>query len=353
MLSKLKAEDQFLKDEIERLRSVFAALLGIFDNDSMYASLEPKMKHINSEQALILFFNVLNRFKPLIIYIEDVQWIDQDSMEIIRKLCVSRKNGCFLILMCARSEGSFKSDDIRLPEVKDIHRINLSYFNRDQLSQLVKTLLEQPASDEFLDYLLEKTSGNPFYSEQLVRHLNELNLIGKSYGKVCHFLSDVALPRDVNTLLIARLDRLISEVKETIQIASVLGRQFYLNILSALLQQREPGMEYGSFWTIFSIFSTMHCFVMQPIRCRQKPASVFCTSLQQEFWKTSRSKWLKNIIPALVIIGNRPVTAREHAFIILTPHGMQQKGLTLRKQRIFTGHIFACRKKLTRRGYMP
>lgn len=239
MLSKLKAEDQFLKDEIERLRSVFAALLGIFDNDSMYASLEPKMKHINSEQALILFFNVLNRFKPLIIYIEDVQWIDQDSMEIIRKLCVSRKNGCFLILMCARSEGSFKSDDIRLPEVKDIHRINLSYFNRDQLSQLVKTLLEQPASDEFLDYLLEKTSGNPFYSEQLVRHLNELNLIGKSYGKVCHFLSDVALPRDVNTLLIARLDRLISEVKETIQIASVLGRQFYLNILSALLQQRE------------------------------------------------------------------------------------------------------------------
>ena len=51
--------------------------------------------------------------------------------------------------------------------------------------------------------------------------------------------AEISLPTDVRAVMIARLDRLTQQVKETVQTASILGREFEVRVLSEMLNADE------------------------------------------------------------------------------------------------------------------
>jgi tetratricopeptide (TPR) repeat protein len=96
--------------------------------------------------------------------------------------------------------------------------------------------LGSPAGPALLELLAERAEGNPFFAEQILRYLQEQELLLLEEGQWHLKTKEETLPSDVLSVLVARLDRLAQSVKEVVQTASVLGREFEILLLARMLQ---------------------------------------------------------------------------------------------------------------------
>ncbi|MCI0729843.1 MAG: adenylate/guanylate cyclase domain-containing protein, partial [Chloroflexi bacterium] len=107
------------------------------------------------------------------------------------------------------------------------------------LEQLATEVLGTAVAPGLVKILVERSDGNPFFVEQILFYLREQGLLfaDDKGAQDVHTLPDRALPTDVRTLLTARLDRLTQEVKEVVQTAAVLGREFEVAVLAHILRE--------------------------------------------------------------------------------------------------------------------
>jgi len=102
---------------------------------------------------------------------------------------------------------------------------------------LAAARLYTPVSASLVTMLAERTDGNPFFAEQLLRYLEEEELLLKAGGSLTLAETDRYIPTDVRAVLIARLDRLSPGVREVVQAAAVLGREFEIPVLARMIEQ--------------------------------------------------------------------------------------------------------------------
>jgi adenylate cyclase len=156
--------------------------------------------------------------RPLVLVLEDLQWIDRQSEEAMAAL-VDAFGGQRVLLVCTYRAGY-------APPWRDrsYHlRLTLDPLSAGETAQMVAALLGAGNAPEALKRLVaERAEGNPFFVEELARYLRERGGEARE------------LPATVQDLLTARLDRLPEGLKRTLQTAAVLGRQFPLALLEAL-----------------------------------------------------------------------------------------------------------------------
>ena len=120
----------------------------------------------------------------------------------------------------------------------------LSYLGTDGLRTYAAQILDAPLTDEALDALAQRTNGNPFFVEQLLLDWRERDLLtadtvdGETRYRLQAEERDT-VPPTLNAVLMARLDRLEPPVKEVVQTAAVLGREFDLPVLAQMLIEDE------------------------------------------------------------------------------------------------------------------
>jgi tetratricopeptide (TPR) repeat protein len=126
--------------------------------------------------------------------------------------------------------------------------IQLDKLSSANMSHLAEDILDRPIADSLLALLDARAEGNPFFAEQILRYLLEQNaLTVDSNGKYfANEQAEISLPTDVRTVLVARLDRLTRQVKETVQTASALGREFEVRVLGEMLRSKENFLSYVS-----------------------------------------------------------------------------------------------------------
>src|SRR5262249_22485993 len=121
--------------------------------------------------------------------------------------------------------------------------ITLSPLSDADSRQLVANLLEIEAlPDQVRKIILQKAEGNPFFVEEVIRMLIDRGSIIKQddHWAVGKDIDTVEIPDNLQGLLLARIDRLPDEVKRTLRVASVIGRQFSVKVLEQVLG-RESG----------------------------------------------------------------------------------------------------------------
>jgi adenylate cyclase len=122
--------------------------------------------------------------------------------------------------------------------------ITLEALNPNDSRQLVTNLLEiETLPDAVRELILEKAEGNPFFVEEVIRMLIDrgaiINMNGHWQSGVN--IADIEIPDNLQGLLLARIDRLPEDVKQTLRIAAVIGRQFPLRVLEYILDPESPG----------------------------------------------------------------------------------------------------------------
>ena len=180
--------------------------------------------------------------QPVILLLEDAHWLDEDSKAYLPRLLRAltadeRTKYPVAILATARFEGS------ALPlDSFEFQHIHLSAFERPALSALAASLLGEAVDASLLDLIEARCGGNPFYAEQILRYLQEEDLLRRGDTNVLRlkpFESGDVLPSDANALLVARLDRLAQTVRQVVLTAAILGREFDVHLLARMLHNDE------------------------------------------------------------------------------------------------------------------
>ena len=104
---------------------------------------------------------------------------------------------------------------------------------------MVRELLDVPHLAPSVESLvMQRAEGNPFFIEELTRYLREHALLVPSTSMRPAEPTEGA-PDTIQALLKGRIHRLSEPLKYTLELASVLGREFPLPLLEALRSSRE------------------------------------------------------------------------------------------------------------------
>jgi predicted ATPase len=230
-----QTQNEEIKSELIRTESVIGALIGLEWENSLYAQLDAKGKYENTLYAVKNFFLAQSLTKPVILVLEDGHWIDSDSLALVKTLIRNVEKYPFVILALCRPNDDGSVFDLFDPDILEfpLNRLNIESFNKEMMNELLKDRFSsETIPGKTSDLIWEKSTGNPFFVEQLVLYLTENNLLDGSMNLVSEAKS---IPSGISQIIIARIDRLTVRTKHAVKTASVLGMEFSLRVLEKML----------------------------------------------------------------------------------------------------------------------
>ncbi|NDJ84508.1 MAG: tetratricopeptide repeat protein [Chloroflexi bacterium] len=234
-------EDDELREELQRTRSVLGALVDLHWEESLYEQLDPKLRFENMLSAFKSLILAEAHQQPIVIHVEDLHQLDADSIALLQELSRNIGDVSFVILMTSRylDDGSAFSIEVD-PDIPQ-NALHLDQLTPSGIAALVSTILGGRVSNALVDFLADKTAGNPFFVEQLVLELREREMLIYDENGIWTLPTRQTLevPGSINAVLVARLDRLTARVKSVVQTASVLGQEFEVRVLSQMLKGDE------------------------------------------------------------------------------------------------------------------
>jgi class 3 adenylate cyclase/tetratricopeptide (TPR) repeat protein len=173
---------------------------------------------------------------PVVIFLEDVHWADESSLDAINYIG-HRTPQLRLLVVCAARPTLFERHPF-WGEGLAFHRLlELKPLSRRESRQLVGEILKQaeeiPA--ELRELVVDGAEGNPFYVEELIKMLVEDEVIvkGEERWRVQpERLVEIEVPPTLAGVLQARLDSLPAAERQILQQASVVGRLFWDRIVA-------------------------------------------------------------------------------------------------------------------------
>jgi class 3 adenylate cyclase/tetratricopeptide (TPR) repeat protein len=229
------ALDRSLEDALPYLFSLF----GIVENADPLAQMDGRIKKRRTLEAIkrILLRESLNQ--PLIVIFEDLHWIDEQTRELLNLLADSIATAKILLLVNYRPEYSNQ------------------WNNKTYYTQLRLDPLPAAGAEEMLDALLgdgkdlvalkrliiERTEGNPFFLEEIAQALFEDGVLQRNDSvKLARSMNAVKVPATVEAVLASRIDRLPAEAKDLLQTLAVIGREFSLSLIRAVVSRSEDDL---------------------------------------------------------------------------------------------------------------
>jgi transcriptional regulator with AAA-type ATPase domain/tetratricopeptide (TPR) repeat protein len=170
--------------------------------------------------------------QPLVVVVEDLHWADSASTEWLAFLADVIPTTRAMLVVSYRTglQSPFPDRSYQL-------RITLAPLSGADMSVMAGTVLGTNDCPEALQGLIAaKAEGNPFFIEELLRSLLEDGTLRRENGRVVltRALEDLSVPDTVQDVLIARIDRLPADARAAIQVASVIGREFALRLLTRI-----------------------------------------------------------------------------------------------------------------------
>ncbi len=189
------------------------------------------------------YFACIAKERPTVLVFEDMHWADPSTLEALGTLLLLTDHVPLMILMLMRPERDHGSWRLKLQAETDFaHRyveINLMPLSSLDSNQLVNNLLEiAEIPPGIRSLILERSEGNPFYLEEIIRSLIEQGAIVHEdhHWRATKEIAKVAIPETLQGVLLARIDRLEEDVRRTLQLASVIGKSFLYRLLEAIAQ---------------------------------------------------------------------------------------------------------------------
>lgn len=178
---------------------------------------------------------------PTVVVIEDLHWIDTASSEFIEAIADAVLGTRTLLLFNFRSGYS-------APWMQREHyrQIALSPLDRVQTAYLLSDLLGLDSSmDQVAHDIADRTQGNPFFAEELVRALVERGHLQGERGayRLAQAVDAIPLPTTIEALLAARIDGLDEAPRRILHCAAVIGREVPAQILESVTGQAPAEME--------------------------------------------------------------------------------------------------------------
>ncbi|HZI39116.1 MAG TPA: AAA family ATPase, partial [Acidimicrobiia bacterium] len=179
--------------------------------------------------------------ETLVLLFEDLHWFDAQSKAFLERLIESYPGSRTVVLANFRPE--FSAAWMRHSYYRQLALGPLQNAAVDEL--LGQMLGSDPSLRPLLELVAERTGGNPFFLEEVVRGLvHDGMLAGRPGGyRLARPLHEIKVPATVRAVLEARIDGLDRQHKSALQTASVIGRTFGTRLLADVWGPDRPGLE--------------------------------------------------------------------------------------------------------------
>ena len=192
---------------------------------------DPQQIHDRALMYMAEYFKGMSEAAPTVIFLEDIHWADDSSLDILNRLARRIPEQRLLVVCVARHRLIDRRP--HWGEGLDYHRrLELQPLTKHDSSQLVNEILQKvdqiPVSLQ--DLVVKGAEGNPFYIEELVKMLIEDGVIitGEEQWQVKpERLAEIDVPDTLTGVPQARLEGLPQEERKTLQQASVVGHIFW------------------------------------------------------------------------------------------------------------------------------
>ncbi len=186
--------------------------------------------------------------KPLLLFIEDLHWIDERTLELISDLVcdLGSDDKNKLMVLCTSRPQFFEKRPNWGDKIKELTRFELTELSNAQRRSLVDELLcgMQDIPEAFYQRILDETGGNPFFIEEMIKMLMDQGVIecdDKSQIIRMDKFSKLKIPTTLSGILQARLDSLPNVEKLVLQRAAIIGRVFWDGLLRELTMNKDEG----------------------------------------------------------------------------------------------------------------
>lgn len=167
-----------------------------------------------------------------VIIIEDLQWLDQASEEFVATLVDAVIPTKTVLIVNFRP--AYLAPWMRGPQYQQVELAELTPTDTDDL--VSELLGERPELADVRRRVAERSGGNPFFAEELIRSLVEhLAIVGerRAYAPGISGVSD-ALPPTVQAVIGARIDRLAPADRDLLHTAAIIGKEFQTAVLQSV-----------------------------------------------------------------------------------------------------------------------
>ncbi|MCK4642269.1 tetratricopeptide repeat protein [bacterium] len=229
--------DEDLHAEFVRSIPALRAFLDLNTAGTLFEKLDPKRKYENTLLMLKVIIKIFSLAAPLVIDLDDGHWADQSTIDLVKYLFNNIDKYPILVLSGCRAASDGSPFRFGIKNYSE-SSVELGQLEEEDITELIIDRTVLNPKSEFSELIWQKSEGNPFFAEQMMMYLEENDLVTYS-GTSCGLKAAAFdLPGSISSIIIARVDRLNSELKEIVKAASVLGREFSINILSHMLQGR-------------------------------------------------------------------------------------------------------------------
>ncbi len=189
------------------------------------------------------------RAQPMVLTYEDLHWADESTLVLLRHLG-SRIGDLPLLVI-----GTYRDDELDSgrplttaigPLFRDVGAVDLRprLLTVDEVRAVLTARAGSDAPPELVDLVYSETQGNPFFTEELFRHLRDNGRLFDDEGRwrSGFEIGDTEVPQGVRLILDRRLDLLGADHRRALASAAVIGRTFTFDTLAAVSSADEDDL---------------------------------------------------------------------------------------------------------------
>ena len=230
-------------------------IIDIIPQLSQLLGLQPEPAALGAEEQqnrfnqLFLSFihQVCTVHKPLVLFIDDLQWADSASIKLLKLILADVSSQYCLII------GAYRDNEVdeRHPFIRmltqlelgqhNITKVTLPSLSQDTLADIIADTIKQPKDhvSQLAQLIFEKTAGNPFFFKQFLNELYQSELLTFDYDKAIwrwsvERIEQQSITDNVVQLMTRQLSRLPEQSVKLLQQAACIGSEFSLDSLACL-----------------------------------------------------------------------------------------------------------------------
>ena len=237
MIKKIQQSVLLLGEDLRPTLPYIRYLLSVDPGDPAVVAMEPRQRRAGIFEAVRQLTLRAAEVRPQVVLFEDLQWMDKATEEYLLFIADSVPTNRLLLLLTYRPGYTHPFGE------RTYHsRIALNTLSQKDSVEIAKAMLAAGSlPEDLITLIVHKAEGNPFYVEEVVKSLQELGVIRRSPegGYVlAKRLDEIVIPDTIQGVIMSRIDRLEDAPKKTLQLASVIGREFTRRLLDRISEIR-------------------------------------------------------------------------------------------------------------------
>lgn len=220
---------------VDRSLPFLAMLLGLTEGTEHVRDLDPDAFRRGLHSAAGDLFGALGHATPIVLAIEDLHWADASSVALAVELAATTGGSGLAIVATSRPEGRDRLADI--VAAADGVLLPLAPLGPEATAELLSHVLAGEPPEDLVALVADRTGGNPLFAEELVRALQEREVLTERNGhwrlRVGWAQDDV--PETVERVLASRIDLLPASAAAALQLTAIAGRVVPRSLVDALL----------------------------------------------------------------------------------------------------------------------